>query len=80
MDACTQNVVFLSGDTHCYNVAKIFRAWNFSREDNFSHVTVDREAAELRVRVHDKRGELVVEEDGRGGKVRLDARLGLAAW
>ncbi len=57
-----------------------YRAWNFSQEDNFSHVTVDREAAELRVRVHDKRGKPVVEDDGRGGKVRLDARLGLAAW
>ena len=141
VDAGVQNVVFLSGDIHCCNVAELFlrgtpeaerikafsvtssafywpfpfadgepsdfvhdsraegqkdtfrfqdsrdreiamdyRAWNFSQEDNFSHVTVDREAAELRVRVHDKHGKLVVEEDGRGGKVRLDARLGLAAW
>ena len=32
------------------------------------------------MRVHDKRGEPVFEGDGRGGKVRLDAKLGLAAW
>ena len=141
VDAGIQNVVFLSGDIHCCNVAEVFltgtpeaeqikmfsvtssafywpfpfadgepsdfvhdsraegqedtfrfqdfqgrelamdyRAWNFSQEDNFAHLTVDREAAELRVQVHDKRGRLVEEEDGRGGKVRLDARLGLAAW
>ena len=141
VDAGIQNVVFLSGDIHCCNVAEVFltgtpeaeqikmfsvtssafywpfpfadgepsdfvhdsraegqedtfrfqdsqgrelamdyRAWNFSQEDNFAHLTVDREAAELRVRVHDKRGRLVEEEDGRDGKVRLDARLGLAVW
>ena len=141
VDAGVQNVVFLSGDIHCCNVAEIFltgtpeaerikafsvtssafywpfpfadgepsdfvhdsrakgqkdtfrfldsrdrevemdyRAWNFSQDDNFSHVTVDREAAELRVRVYDKRGKPVDEEDGRGDKVRLDARLELAAW
>ena len=141
VDAGVQNVVFLSGDIHCCNVAAIslrgtpeaerikmfsvtssafywpfpfadgepsdfvhdsraegqedtfhfqdsqdrevamdYRAWNFSQEDNFSHLTVDREAAELRVRVYDKRGDPVVEDDGRGGKVRLDAKLGLAAW
>ena len=57
-----------------------YMAWNFSQEDNFSHVTVDHEAVELRVRVHDKRGEPVFEGDGRSGKVRLDAKLGLAAW
>ena len=141
VDAGVQNVVFLSGDIHCCNVAEVFltgtpeaerikafsvtssafywpfpfadgepsdfvhdsrakgqedtfrfadsqdrmvamdyRAWNFSQDDNFSHVTVDREAAELRVRAYDKRGNLVDEEDGRGDKVRLDARLELAAW
>lgn len=141
VEASVQNVVFLSGDIHCCNVAEIvlsgtpeaerikafsvtssafywpfpfadgepsdfvhdsraegqedtfcfadsggrelsmdYRAWNFSQEDNFSHLTVDREAAELRVRVHDKRGRPVEEEDGQGGKTRLDARLRLAAW
>ena len=136
-----QNVVFLSGDIHCCNVAEIvlsgtpgaerikafsvtssafywpfpfadgepsdfvhdsraegqedtfsfadsggrelsmdYRAWNFSQEDNFSHLTVDRETAELRVRVHDKRGRPVEEEDGQGGKTRLNARLRLEAW
>lgn len=141
VDVGIQNVVFLSGDIHCCNVAEImlsgtpeaerikafsvtssafywpfpfadgepsdfvhdsrakgqedtfrfqdsqgrevamdYRAWNFSQEDNFSHLTVDREASELRVRVHDKRGEPVVEDDGQGGRVRLDAKLGLAPW
>ena len=141
VDAGIQNVVFLSGDIHCCNVAEIvlsgtpeaevikafsvtssafywpfpfadgepsdfvhdsraegqedtfcfedsqgrgvsmdYRAWNFSQEDNFSHLTVDRAAAELRVRVYDKQGLQVEEEDRRGGKVALDARLTLASW
>lgn len=136
-----QNVVFLSGDIHCCNVAEIFltgtpeaeelralsvtssafywpfpfadgepsdfvhdsraagqedtfrfsladgrpvsmdyRAGNFSQEDNFAHLTVDRASRTLRVRVYDKRGRLVVEDGGDGGKVRLDARLELAEW
>ena len=141
VDAGIQNVVFLSGDIHCCNVAELFltgtpeaerikafsvtssafywpfpfadgepsdfvhdsradgqedtfgfedsqgravsmdyRAWNFSQEDNFSHLTVDRESAELRVRVYDRRGRPVKEEDGQGRKARLDARLELAPW
>ena len=141
IDGGIQNVVFLSGDIHCCNVAEIslagtpeaermkafsvtssafywpfpfadgepsdfvhdsraegqedtyhftlsdgrpvsmdYRAWNFSQEDNFTHLTVDRESHTLRVRVYDKRGRIVVEEDGRGGEAELDGRLRLAAW
>lgn len=141
VEAGVQNVVFLSGDIHCCNVAEIvlsgtpeaerikmfsvtssafywpfpfadgepsdfvhdsrapgqedtfrfpdsqgrelsmdYRAWNFSQEDNFSHLTVDRAAAELRVRVHDKRGRPVAEEDAQGSQTPLDARLQLEGW
>ena len=57
-----------------------YRARNFSQEDNFTHVTVDPATHTLHVRVHDKRGEIVVEEDGSARPVRLDAGLGLEPW
>lgn len=136
-----QNVVFLSGDIHCANLAEIsfagapeaerikafsvtssafywpfpfadgepsdfvhdskapgqedtfefelsdgrraamdYRARNFSQEDNFSHLTVDRASHSLRVRVLDRKGRVVSEEAGRGSRVRLDERLSLAEW
>lgn len=136
-----QNVVFLSGDIHCANLAEItfagtpeaarlralsvtssafywpfpfadgepsdfvhdskapgqedtfsfhlsdgravtmdYQARNFSQEDNFSHLTVDRASHSLRVRVRDSKGRIVSEEDGRGGRVVLDERLWLAEW
>ena len=141
VEAGIQNVVFLSGDIHCCNVAEIFvtgtpeaerirsfsvtssafywpfpfadgepsdfvhdsratgqedtfrfedtegrelnmdyRARNFSQEDNFTHLTVDPATHALRVRVYDKRGRIVVEEDGAGRSVPLDAKLGLEPW
>ena len=141
VDHGVQNVVFLSGDIHCCNVARIkftgsvkaerlrafsvtssafywpfpfadgepsdfvhdsrakgqedtfhftnskgyrmtmdYKAWNFSQEDNFSCITLDRDSHTMRVRVLDKRGDLVVEEDNRGDKADLDARLELAPW
>lgn len=141
VDAAVQNVVFLSGDIHCCNVAELFfsgspgaeelkafsvtssafywpfpfadgepsdfvhdsraegqedtfsfedgdgrrltmdyRARNFSQEDNFSHVSVDRATRCLRVRVFDAKGRLVEEEDGDGRSRAMDARLRLAPW
>ena len=141
VEAGIQNVVFLSGDIHCCNVAEIFvtgtpeaerirsfsvtssafywpfpfadgepsdfvhdsratgqedtfrfedtegrqlkmdyRARNFSQEDNFTHLTVDPATHTLRVRVYNKRGRIVVEEDGRGRSAPLDAKLGLEPW
>lgn len=141
VDAGVQNVVFLSGDIHCCNVAELFfsgtartenlkafsvtssafywpfpfadgepsdfvhdsraegqedtfvfeagegrrvsmdyRTRNFSQEDNFSHVTVDRATRSLRVRVFDAKGRLVEEEDGEGRRRALDARLEMAPW
>jgi alkaline phosphatase D len=136
-----QNVVFLAGDIHCSNVAKLsfsgspgaeqlkafsvtssafywpfpfadgepsdyvhdsraegqedsfefkdsagkplamdYRAWNFTQEDNFCRISVDRENRELRVRAFDKNGRVVREEDDHGNMNELDTRLGLAAW
>ena len=141
VDRGIQNVVFLSGDIHCCNVAEIlfsgtpeaeqlrafsvtssafywpfpfadgepsdfvhdsrargqedtyrftssdgtplsmdYRALNFSQEDNFSQVTLDRETHRLRVRVRDRRGRIVKEEDAEGRQSELDARLELAEW
>ena len=57
-----------------------YRTRNFSQEDNFSHVTVDRATRSLRVRVFDAKGRLVEEEDGEGRRRALDARLELAPW
>ncbi len=141
VESRVQNVVFLSGDIHCANLAEIrfagtpaaerlkafsvtssafywpfpfadgepsdfvhdsvaegqedtfgfrlsdgravsmdYRARNFSQEDNFSHLTVDRESHSLRVRVRDRKGEIVSEEDGSGRRAKLDERLQLAKW
>lgn len=141
VESRVQNVVFLSGDIHCANLAEIrfagtvaaerlkafsvtssafywpfpfadgepsdfvhdsaaaeqkdtfafqlsdgrtvsmdYRARNFSQEDNFSQITVDRESHSLRVRVRDSKGRIVSEEDGEGDRVELDERLRLAKW
>ena len=61
-------------------VAMDYRARNFSQEDNFSHLTVDRASHSLRVRVLDNKGRVVSEEAGRGRRVTLDERLSLAPW
>ena len=141
VDNKVQNVVFLSGDIHCANVAKAsidvagesdplvfhavtssafywpfpfadgepsdfvhdskangqkdtfpfedsagnacamdYRAGNFTQEDNFCRLSVDRTARQLRVRTYDRRGDVVEEEDDRGNQRPLDARLDLMPW
>lgn len=141
VDNGVQNVVFLAGDIHCANVAKMsftgspeakatvaysvtssafywpfpfadgepsdfvhdstaegqkdsfeftdgkgreitmdYRAWNFTQEDNFCRLSVDRRKQSLRVRVFDKDGDLVREEDGDGKRKNLDENLKLKRW
>ncbi|MEO1224852.1 MAG: alkaline phosphatase D family protein [Pseudomonadota bacterium] len=141
VDNKVQNVVFLSGDIHCANVAKAsidvagesdplvfhavtssafywpfpfadgepsdfvhdskaegqrdtfpfedsagnacamdYKAGNFTQEDNFCRLSVDRAAHQLRVRTYDRRGDVVEEEDDRGNKRPLDAKLDLIPW
>lgn len=75
-----QEDTFRFEDTEGRQLAMDYRARNFSQEDNFTHVTVDPETHMLRVRVYDKRGGLVVEEDGEGRPLPLDAELGLEPW
>ncbi len=127
-----QNVVFLSGDIHCANVARMefdngfedlkmysvtssafywpfpfadgdpanfvhdstkdrqldpfklsdgtimnYKAWNFTQEDNFCRVDVDRDRHRLTVRTFDKNGDLVEHEHKAG---TLTANLDLAPW
>jgi alkaline phosphatase D len=53
-----------------------YRAFNFSQEDNFCRIDVDRDAATLRVRVFGRKGEQLLLASG----TPLDATLQLAAW
>jgi alkaline phosphatase D len=133
-----QNVVFLSGDIHCSNVAEIsfdgtaaarklkafsitssafywpfpfadgepshyvhdsahpdqldsfkfagkyemnYKAWNFTQEDNYCRVDVDRPNAELRVRTFDNKGRLIVRKNWlTGQETPLETDLRLADW
>ena len=132
-----QNVVFLSGDIHCSNIAEMtfsgtanaenlrafsitssafywpfpfadgepsdyvhdskkkgqedtfqvsddvamnYRAWNFTQEDNFCRIDVDRQHSELRVRVYDTAGKIVEQPRADNTKKRLIGRLKLAEW
>lgn len=131
-----QNVVFLSGDVHCSNVAEIllarngqslglraysvtssafywpfpfadgdpanyvhdsrargqedtfavspditmdYKAWNFTQEDNYCRLVLDRSAETLAVRVFDQDGKPVERETPAGRQV-LQAVLQLAPW
>lgn len=141
LDNGVQNVVFLAGDIHCANVAKMtftgspearatvaysvtssafywpfpfadgepsdfvhdskaegqadsflftdgdgrditmdYKAWNFTQEDNFCRLSIDRRKQTLRVRVFDKDGDLVREEDASGRRKNLDESLKLKRW
>ena len=88
MDAAGQNVVYLSGDIHCCNMAEIsLRGTPEAEQIKMFLVTsspfywpfpfADGEPSDF---VHDSHAE------GQGGgrqprrQVRLDAKLGLAAW
>jgi alkaline phosphatase D len=134
-----QNVVFLSGDIHCANVAAMrfggspaaqalravsitssafywpfpfadgnpadyvhdstdprtpdtfdvsvnptitmdYKAWNFTQEDNFCRIDVDRASHRLVVHVFDWKGARVQKEDPNGRKQDLISELDLAAW
>ncbi|MEM7224385.1 MAG: alkaline phosphatase D family protein [Pseudomonadota bacterium] len=128
-----QNVIFLSGDIHCANVAELsfshsgknlkaysitssafywpfpfadgdpsnfvhdsrkpeqadpfllgdgktvmhYKAWNFSQEDNFCRVDIDRANAQVVVRTFDDEGE-IIRHEVTGAK--LEANLPLAPW
>lgn len=139
IDGGVQNVVFLSGDIHCANIARMwfsgtpeaeritaysvtssafywpfpfadgepsdfvhdstqpgqedtfvvsespritmdYRAWNFTQEDNFCRLTVDRASHKLRVRTFDRYGQPVAEEQADGSKAVLDETLDLVPW
>ena len=141
VDNKVQNVVFLAGDIHCANLAKMrfagspaaeatvaysvtssafywpfpfadgepsdfvhdstaegqtdsfefedgndrkitmdYKAWNFTQEDNFCRLSLDRGQHSLRVQVFDKDGDLVREEDDKGDRKPLDESLDLAPW
>ena len=127
-----QNVIFLSGDIHCANVAQMFfdngaedlkaysitssafywpfpfadgdpanfvhdsrksgqedaftlsdgttmhyKVWNFTQEDNFCRLDVDRPRSQLTVRTFDQDGQIVEHEHKRG---KLEAKLSLHPW
>jgi len=57
-----------------------YEAGNFTQEDNFCRLSIDRERHKLRIRTYDRRGNVVEEEDGTGNKRALDASLGLIPW
>ncbi len=141
VDHGVQNVVFLAGDIHCSNVARMsfkgstaaqdlvaysvtssafywpfpfadgepsdfvhdstaegqkdsfsfadgagrhitmdYKAWNFTQEDNFCRLSLDRGRHRLRVRVFDKDGDLIREEDDKGDRKALDETLDLKPW
>jgi alkaline phosphatase D len=132
-----QNVVFLSGDIHCSNVAAMefsgnekakklrafsitssafywpfpfadgepsdyvhdskapgqedsfeisrgvkmdYKAWNFTQEDNFCRVDIDRPNHRLVVTVFDTYGRLVTKERADGSRAELVANLQLEPW
>ena len=141
VDHGVQNVVFLAGDIHCSNVARMsftgspaaedivaysvtssafywpfpfadgepsdyvhdstaegqkdsftfadgggrditmdYRAWNFTQEDNFCRLSLDRDRHSLRVRAFDKDGDVIREEDDKGDRKPLDETLDLKPW
>ena len=132
-----QNVVFLSGDIHCSNVAKIsyngtakanalksfsitssafywpfpfadgdpsnyvhdstkenqrdtfilsngtrvdYTAENFTQDDNFCRIDINRDKQQIRVRAFDRKGDLVVEQTQDGKNTKIDTRLSLVKW
>lgn len=138
IDNAIQNVIFVSGDIHCSNVAQIelkgsstaeelklasitssalywpfpfadgepsdyvhdstasgqedtfdigdgysmdYKAWNFTQEDNFCRVDVDRDNAVIVVRVFDSKGERVKKGSWFGiGGDEIESTLQLAPW
>lgn len=132
-----QNVIFLSGDIHCSNVAQIsfsgsaeakklkafsvtssafywpfpfadgdpanyvhdstkenqldtfelsngikmdYKADNFTQEDNFCRVDVDRKKQQLIIRAFDQDGLLIKEETQTGKPQKIETKLKLAVW
>lgn len=57
-----------------------YKAGNFTQEDNFCRLSVDRKRHQLRIRTYDRRGNVVREEDDTGDERALDATFDLAAW
>ena len=57
-----------------------YMAWNFTQEDNFCRLSVDKARHRLQVCVFDKNGVLVEEEDDKGKKHPLDEDLNLFPW
>lgn len=132
-----QNVVFLSGDIHCSNVARInfsgnakaeklkafsitssafywpfpfadgdpsnyvhdstienqkdtfeltkgvsmdYQASNFTQEDNFCRIDIDRKKRQLIVRAFDKNGNLIKEQTQSGKSKRIETKFKLVEW
>lgn len=57
-----------------------YKAGNFTQEDNFCRLSIDRDTSQLRIRTYDRRGDVVREEDGSGDKRTLDASFSLLPW
>ena len=132
-----QNVVFLSGDIHCSNLAEMYfsgsdkaenikafsitssafywpfpfadgepsdyvhdsrtkgqedsfevsdsvkmdyKAWNFTQEDNYCRVDIDKEKAEIIVRVLNSEGQIIEQEKADGKTHKLVGTFKLAPW
>ncbi len=137
VDNDIQNVVFLSGDIHCSNVAKIsfsgtskakklksfsitssafywpfpfadgdpsnyvhdstkenqldtfslgngvevdYTAENFTQDDNFCRIDIDRKKQQILVRAYDKKGKLVEERMQSGKDNKIETKLKLVKW
>jgi len=58
-----------------------YKAWNFTQEDNYCRIDVDRKSASISVRPYDRDGDPICERNwwGKKGKA-LEATLQLAKW
>lgn len=78
--AAGQEDTFDFKDSNGQALTMDYKAWNFTQEDNFCRLSVDQGQHHLRVRVFDKNGDLVDEEDDKGTKHELDETLDLVPW
>lgn len=57
-----------------------YKAWNFTQEDNFCRLDIDREKAQMTVTAFDTKGRVIERENAQGNSRRLVAKLKLARW
>ena len=57
-----------------------YTADNFTQEDNFCRIDIDRKKQQLIVKAFDKRGELIEEETQSGKRKKIEAKLKLVKW